>query len=141
MGWNPWAHVRETYPEITVVTHQELPGRIWGLRAGNLIWLCKRLDQARRRCTLTHEIIHLERGAVPADLIGHAREERTVAEEAARRLIPLEDLANALRWTRDCHQLAEQLWVDVPTLRTRLDTLDPIEVAQLEHDLDGQWIP
>ena len=54
---------------------------------------------------------------------------------------PIDALADGLRWTRDPDQLAEHLWVDVPTVRTRLGGLDPIEVAQLEHALDGEWIP
>jgi hypothetical protein len=82
----------------------------------------------------------LERGPVPTDPAGAAREERIVDEIAARRLITLPQLVDGLRWTRELHQLAEHLWVDVPTLRTRMATLDPIEVTELEHALDGQWL-
>ena len=141
MGWNPWRHIGEHYPDVIVDTRVELPGRIWGLTVDRHIWLCRRLDQVRRRCTLTHEIVHLERGPVPTDPVGHAREERLVEQLAARRLITIDALADGLAWTRDLHQLAEHLWVDVPTLQARMGSLDPIEVAQLEHELDGQWIP
>lgn len=140
MGWNPWRHIGHYYPHIMVDLRHELPARIWGMQAGNRIWLCRQLDQVRRRCTLTHEIVHLERGPVPTDRIGLAREERTVAQLAARRLIGVDALADALAWTRDPHQLAEALWVDLPTLRTRMDNLDPVEVAELKHRLDGQWL-
>jgi hypothetical protein len=142
MGWNPWRHLADHYPHIEVRLDRELPGRVWGTTIGNRIWLCRLLDQAARRSTLTHEIVHLERGPVPADARGHAREERAVSAEAARRLIPLDALADGLRWSRDDpHQLAEALWVDVPTLKARMESLDPIEVAQLENALDGQWTP
>jgi hypothetical protein len=141
MGWNPWRHIGENYPHITVIRHHELPGTLWGLQFANQIWLCRRLDQARRRCTLAHEIVHLERGPVPVDAVGLAKEERIVSQLAAQRLIPLTDLVDALRWTREPNQLAEVLWVDVPTLRARMESLDPIEVAQLENELDGQWTP
>jgi hypothetical protein len=140
MGWNPWRHIGRHYPHVTVVTDQELPGAVWGQQQGNRIWLCRRLDQARRRCTLTHEIIHLERGSVPADARGLAREERAVDAEAARRLITLGALADALRWSREPAQLADTLWVDVPTLRARMASLDPVEVAELEHRLEGDWL-
>lgn len=140
MGWNPWRHIGHYYPHILVDTGIELPGRLWGVQSGNRIWLCRRLNQARRRCTLTHEIVHLERGPVPTDPAGLAREERTVSRLAARRLITTEQLAAALSWTRDPHQLADELWVDLPTLRARMDALDPVEVADLEHRLDGDWL-
>jgi hypothetical protein len=141
MGWNPWRHLAFFYPHVTVITHQELPERMWGLRAGDLIWLCRKLTQTRRRCTLAHEIVHLERGEAPADPVTQAREERAVAELAARRLITIEQLADGLSWTQDPAELAEHLWVDAPTLRARMSGLDPIEVAQLENILDGRWIP
>ncbi|MEV5360991.1 hypothetical protein AB0K45_11795 [Micrococcus luteus] len=104
------------------------------------IWLCRKLNQARRRCTLTHELIHLERGPVPVDPVGRAREELAVNVEAARRLITLAQLVEALRWTREPVELADQLWVDQPTLRARMDNLDPLEVAELEHHLEDQWL-
>lgn len=140
MGWNPWRHIGDSYPHIIVDTWRELPDRIWGLQAGNHIWLCRRLDQARRRCTLAHEIIHLERGPVPTDPAGLAREERVVARLAAQRLITTDELVAALAWTRDPHQLADALWVDLPTLYARMAALDPVEVADLEHRLDGEWL-
>ena len=141
MGWNPWRHAGKHYPDVTIETTIELPGRLWGLTVDRTILLCRRLNQAARRSTLTHELVHMERGPVPADARGRAREERAVSAEAARRLITIDALADGLRWTRDPDQLAEHLWVDVPTVRTRLGGLDPIEVAQLEHALDGEWIP
>lgn len=139
MGWNPWRHAGRL-PHITVVTDRELPDRVWGIQSGNIIWLCRRLGQTRRRCTLTHELVHLERGPVPTDVRGRVREERAVSAEAARRLIPLAGLADALRWSRDPEQLAEVLWVDLPTLRVRMAGLDPVEVAELENRLDGEWL-
>lgn len=86
------------------------------------------------RCTLVHELIHLERGhstCQPPDV------EADVAREAARRLIPIDELADALAQTRSELEIAEMLWVDVDTLRTRLSFLDDVERAQLglTHDL------
>lgn len=77
-------------------------------------------SQRQRRCTATHELVHAERGHQGAC---DRRLERKVDEEAARRLIPLDALAEALLWCVDEWELAEDLWVDQATVRVRLDTL------------------
>lgn len=140
MGWNPWRHIGDNYPHITVVRDQELPGRIWGLTDGTRIWICKRLNQAQRRSTLAHELLHIERGLPPSEPRGLAREEKLVSEIAARRLITITDLIDALRWTREPTELADALWVDTDTLKARMSGLDPVEVAELENRLDGEWL-
>lgn len=113
---------------------------MWGLTSFSLrkVWICRRLRQVHRRCTLTHELIHLERGPVPEHL--QEQEERIVNELAARRLIELPELIEGLRWTRDLDELAEALWVDAPTLKTRMTSLDPLEVADVEHALEDEWL-
>lgn len=111
-----------------------------GLQQGHRIWLCRKLTQAERRCTLTHELVHRERGPVPHDLAEADREEQIVNEISARRLITLPSLVDGPRWTRGPHQLAEPLWVDRPTLNTRMASLDPVEVAELENRLNGDWL-
>ncbi len=98
------------------------------------IVLAPDLTQAERRSTLTHELVHLERGPVPPAL--RAREERAVDAEAACRLITLEQLADALVWSFDDHELAEELWVDVATVRARLAALGEEETALLNKRLD-----
>lgn len=140
--WHPWRHAAENYPDVVITCHRELPDRVWGMTSFSLrkIWLCKRLRQVHRRCTLTHELIHLERGPLPEDPKLAAREERIVDELASRRLIELPHLIDGLRWTRDLAELADALWVDLPTLRTRLETLDPIESAELENALGDEWL-
>lgn len=88
-------------------------------------------------CTLTHEIIHLERGPAPQDAYFGAVEEQLVGILAARRLIPLPALVDALAWvgSEDHHDLADELWVDVDTLRTRLQHLTPEERAHITREL------
>lgn len=142
--WHPWRHAAEHYPDVTIYCHQELPGALWGLTnfKQRTIWLCRRLQLVHRRCTLTHEIVHLERGPVPTDPAALALEENIVDEIAARRLITLPQLVDGLRRTRrNGDELAGVLWVDRPTLRTRMETLDPIETAELEHALGDLWTP
>lgn len=136
--WHPWRVAGERYPHINVVCSHQLPRRIRGLFDGATIWLCSTLTQAERRSALTHELQHAARGLAP--LPYRAREERIVDELAARTLVPLPGLIEALRWTRDTRELAEELWTDVHTVTTRMATLDPLEVAELEHHLEDQWL-
>ncbi|OBB49776.1 hypothetical protein A5755_04500 [Mycolicibacterium fortuitum] len=140
--WHPWRHAAEHYPDVVINCRRELPDRVWGITSFSLrkVWICRRLRQVHRRCTLTHELIHLERGPVPSDPVQLAKEERIVDELAARRLIELPDLIDGLKWTQDLAELADALWVDMPTLRTRMSTLGPLETAELEHELGDEWL-
>lgn len=107
------------------------------------IWVDPGLSQAERRSTIAHELVHAERGDESCAAVSdwhEQKQERAVDQEAARRLITLEQLVDALLWTRDLGELAEELWVDVETLRTRLAHLHPAEkhyvrrrLAAVEH--------
>jgi Zn-dependent peptidase ImmA (M78 family) len=90
--------------------------------------LANDLRQAERRCTAAHEYVHAVRGDVPSCSDWHERkQERSVERVAARLLIPLDDLARALLWSDDLAELADDLWVDVDTLKQRLRDLDSTE--------------
>jgi hypothetical protein len=131
MSWHPWRTLRH-HPEITL-RWERLPGLLgtWH-HTSKTITLHPDQSQAERRCTLTHEHIHYERGdRGPCD----GRTERVVHGLAARRLIPLDSLVDALLWSSDDHELAEELWVDVPTLRARLDGLTEMEHAFIAQRL------
>lgn len=136
--WHPWRYLAERYPHIRVITKHHLGGDVMGLMRGDRIWICSSCNQAERRSTLDHELQHLDRGPV---LVPHLipREELIVSELSARRLITLTGLVDALRWTHNASELAEELWTDIPTVRCRLNTLTPIEVAELEHRLGDDW--
>lgn len=138
--WHPWRMLRDHYADVDVTCRHRLPDRVMGLQLGRRIWLARGLTQAERRCTLTHELVHRERGPVPHDPAAAAREERQVDQIAARRLITTEALVDGLRWTRQPDELAEHLWVDRSTLNVRMASLDPLEVAELEHHLEDQWL-
>lgn len=107
------------------------------------IWLDSRLTQGERRATLSHELHHALRGdaltGVPC--VDLAQERHAVAE-SARALISVDDLLDALLWSRDEHELAEMLWVDVETVRTRLAGLTPAEQRTLDERLfvlEEEW--
>lgn len=104
-----------------------------GCTDGHRITLTTGLYQAERRCVLLHELIHEERG-IPH---GHdPREEIRVEQEVARRLIPLELLADALRWTQRVDEAAEHCHVTADVLTTRWEHLHPSERHHLRRVSD-----
>ncbi|MDU7361204.1 MAG: ImmA/IrrE family metallo-endopeptidase [Propionibacteriaceae bacterium] len=57
---NPWALLAvQVYLRLRI---ESLPNGYRGLTDGQTIWLSDRLSQRERRCTLVHELIHIERG-------------------------------------------------------------------------------
>lgn len=105
------------------------------------ITLAHGLDQAERRSTIAHELEHIERGWSPCT----AREECAVDREAARKLIEVRALGEALAWAVDEQEAADELWVDVHMLRARLRHLHPAErgylrrrLADLERTVPGR---
>lgn len=128
MPFNPWRALRDR-PHIRVLWEpmEDLLGT-WD-SARSVITLHPGQSQRQRRCTLAHELIHAE-----LDHDGPCDEatERTVHAQAARRLITLDALGEALAFCgEDAHALADELWVDLDTLRTRLDHLHPSERGYL----------
>ena len=119
--YDPWAALDDARP-VTLVDADLRRGRRGQVRfSTRVIELSRDLLQVMRTCTLAHELVHLERGPV---ISRHtAREERIVATIAARRLIGLDRLADALAWTTDDHELADELGVDARTVRVRMTTL------------------
>lgn len=103
-----------------------------GTYDGSTITLTSRLLQVERRCVVLHELIHDERGIPHGDDPG---EESLVEQEVARRLIELDDLEDALRWSRRLHEVADVLWVTPGVLRVRLDHLHPSELHELRRRL------
>lgn len=132
--YHPWRSFRDHFPDWTLV---------WAPMAGDLgltTWRDKTVtldphqDQAQRRSTLAHELVHLERGPFAEGC--REREERTVDDVAARRLITLDQLAGALVWAYDVVELARELWVDVEIVRVRMANLTEDEGRELERRLD-----
>lgn len=89
--------------------------------ASRTVTLAPDLLDREERCTLSHELVHLERGPAPPWL--NDCEEQLVEAESARRMVPLPDLMAAVQWTDDAYELTLELWVDVTTLVARVRTL------------------
>ena len=120
------------WPDGWTLAHGDLGG-LWGLTdwSTRTIWLDRRLRQVEARATLAHELEHVRRGRLPADRRLAAREEAEVEQAAARKLIGLHALGDALAWARCLAEAADELGVDEPLLATRLEHLHPSERAWL----------
>jgi hypothetical protein len=122
--YDPWLDLLENWPEV-VVRIETLPGRLLGELCYPVIVLNADSGPAQQRCTLVHEIVHLERGVRDCGQ-WLAREEYYVDREVALRLLPLEMLAPAIRdagGVEDLVEIARQLDVDTQTLMMRLSLL------------------
>lgn len=138
--YNPWRDLRDNWPDVTVIT-VPMTGRLLGLVQYPVIALRADTSAAQRRCTLTHEIVHLERGI---DDCGpwEAREERLVHDEVARRLITPDQLVRAARelgGTHDRAALAAALDVDRETLEVRLSLVTAQELHRMRMPPDDLW--
>lgn len=131
--WHPWRALRER-SEITV-RWERMDGRLGAWCADtNTIRMHPGQGQAQGRVTATHEQIHAERGhrGCQPDAV-----EVSVRKATARRCITLYSLADAVLFygTDDLAALADELWVDVETVHTRLTHLHPAERGYLERRL------
>lgn len=147
--WHPWRHAARHYPHVGIRCDVHLGMDRMGVWTEHGIYLDAGLDRYERRCTLGHELVHLERGPVPDDPEEAAEEERIVDDLATRRLLPLVDVTEALLVHHHCHRrlhadpedaygvdvrwLGMFLQVDAPTLLTRLRNLTAEELAYIRR--------
>ena len=127
-------------PDGWTLKYQPLPGRT----LGETVWPTKtitidpRCPPASQRCTLVHEMLHVERGPLPDEITLAAREELAVEKATARRLIDTRELGEALAESDHLGYVAERLHVDPDTLTVRLRHLHPAERAYLRRRLDQE---
>jgi Zn-dependent peptidase ImmA (M78 family) len=135
--YSPWTAVARL--QDVLVAFADLPsGRGWWEPDEKVLLLDRRQSRREMRCTLAHELEHIMRGdcdVSTASPILHARQEVAACAAAARRLIPMARLIDALLWSQDEHELAEELNVDLDTLQVRLLTLTPDEHALIDDRL------
>ncbi|MBB1494112.1 ImmA/IrrE family metallo-endopeptidase [Propioniciclava sp. MC1595] len=136
--YHPWRHFRSFAHWDLAWAH--LPVSIVGLTdfGHERVTLDPRQTHAERRSTIAHEVAHIERGPAPRGWWWQQREEAVVDQLAARRLIGIRDLGEALAWSTDAHEVADELWVDVPTLEARLRHLHPSDRHYLRRRLAHQ---
>ncbi len=124
--FHPWRQLRD-HPQIDLAWRR-LPGRRGVVAADGLIILNPDQMQSERRCALAHELAHVELGHLGGCSSG---EEHAARQLAARWLIDLPELLDALRWADDLPTVADELWVDQDTLMARLDGLTDDERMQI----------
>lgn len=125
--WHPWRTLRDL-TSLDLYWTLDLPAGVRGATDGHRIWMDPRQLQAERRSTLAHELAHLELGHIG---VCGPREEEAARQLAARWLITMPRLLDALAWSQQPQEIAEDLWVDVDTLYARLAGLTPEEQAQI----------
>lgn len=127
--FHPWRRLRKL--AHIDLAWRTLPGKLGITNGNDLVVLDPRQSQTQRRCTIAHELAHIE--------LGHTGECTPVEEAqaralAARWLIRMEHLLEALAWTENLEELADELWVDLDTLMARLDGLT-VEERRMIQDL------
>ncbi|WP_298440649.1 hypothetical protein [Gordonia sp. (in: high G+C Gram-positive bacteria)] len=138
MTYHPWRDARaRTHVDIAFVDH--LPAGVRGRVRGDRIEIDATALQAERRCALAHELVHHERGVVPAEPVLAAREESIVEQTAARRLVSLDRLIDVLAWTRHASEAADELWIDLPMLGALIASLTDAERRLIEEALADRW--
>ncbi len=107
----------------------DLPGDLLGFtdHESQTIYMAKGLLQRQRRAVLQHELTHINNPDAS---------ERAVETATAEQMLPLDRLVDALLWSQDENDLAEQLWCDVATVRDRLNGLTPKEHSWISSELD-----
>lgn len=136
--FHPWRRLR-ALGGLLLVWERLGPGVLGATDGRSLVVLHPEQSQRQRRSTLTHELAHVELGHEG----GCSPEQEGAARElAARWLVPMDQLVDGLRWTRHVEELAEELWVDVETLRDRIRVLDAEERELLRQlSLDVEHVP
>lgn len=135
MSYSPWKHLRRLAHINLRWTddEHELDGAYaWYYVERDEILMDSRMTQREKRCVLGHELAHAigrdrPSGVDVLDAIQELRADRW----AARRLIDVRPLAEALAWSEDLDEVAEELWVTRDLLDTRLAHLHPSERAFL----------
>lgn len=139
MAYHPWRDLDRLDVDV----------RFAHLEAGELgcfdpdtrtIWLAVGLTQAERRSTLAHELVHVERDHEPCVTPWHERhQERAVELEAARRLIDLDALMDAMAYCLSLEEAAEELHVDADLLRIRISMLDVEDQEIIRRRFAAEW--
>jgi hypothetical protein len=136
MMYDPGADAADRYPDVTI-RHRLLGGVPAALSPNRRVILIERtMDRRARRCALAHEVAHLDLGhGIP---LCEGREERRADETAASRLIPLDRLADVLRWALSPDEVAHDLDVTPHLARVRIRSLSPDEKAWIEDRIAGE---
>lgn len=126
---DPWGNLASR-PQLDLCWGGLPPGQL-GATDGHRIWIATGLTIRERRCTLAHELVHIDLGLV-SDVTWAA--EQRVRDVTARRLLPdIDAVASALADGVDIATASDELWVTEDILTDRLTTLADAERAMLNR--------
>lgn len=108
----------------------DLPPPYKAVTDGRDIWMSTKLRQVERRCTLTHELVHMDLGHEGCQ---DEATEKKVRRYTARRLLSASQLVPVALWTQSVEEAADELWVTPEVLRDFMASLSPIERAMIEY--------
>ncbi|AZS12375.1 helix-turn-helix DNA binding protein [Gordonia phage Kenna] len=137
MRYHPWQHAHDLGLTIEFV-----PGlRPRATYAAGLVQIRAGLSQRERRSALAHELVHCERGddGVACSRWHLQKLERQVHLTAAKRLITIDELADAVISEPDYASMSQKLWVDDYTFRLRLAYVTEDERAAIAHLCPDEW--
>lgn len=121
--YHPWRELRSR--EHLELTWANLPPGVRGITDGtSAIWLEVDQLQVEQRCTLAHELAHvdLDHTTKPTP-----QEERAARRLTAQKLIDWDNLVDAFRWSDSIQEAADELNVITDVLEDRLRFLHPRE--------------
>lgn len=132
---HPWRRLR-ALSDITLLWHDDGPMGETDFEA-NTISIRRGMTYEERRCTVLHEVLHVERGPVTMGMAD--REELRVRKETAQLMLPsVKAIGDAYAWAQgDDEAAAVELGVDVDVLRTRMTYMNhPTERGYLARRFD-----
>ncbi|RAX50902.1 ImmA/IrrE family metallo-endopeptidase [Arthrobacter sp. AQ5-05] len=120
----------EIPPGVRVIWRRPRPDIPAATNGTDKVWVDPALSQTEIRCSLAHELVHLERGHV-----GHQPPaiEKEVRYEASRRLISITQLRAAAAWAQSRADLRDELHVTDMVLLDRLSCITDDELLILQH--------
>lgn len=126
--YHPWRELRSR--EHLELTWADLPPGVRGATDGtSAIWLEVDQLQVERRCTLAHELAHIDLGHTTKPTVA---EEHAARRLAAQKLIEWDALVDVFRWAHNAFEAADELWVTPEVLEDRLRHLHPHERGLLK---------
>ena len=111
---------------VTSVVVKRLPDGVHGYTDGVDVFIDDRLTAVQFLCTLTHEMVHIERGQGTKQL---EADEMAVRYETARRLLPLERIGSCNK-SGKLSEIAKELGVTKRVLMDRAVTLTDQEASE-----------
>ncbi|MBZ5735034.1 hypothetical protein K8Z61_11040 [Nocardioides sp. TRM66260-LWL] len=142
--YHPWRALRHLGEAVTMAIEPTVGNKpAWYSPAHEHVSIRPGLLQVERRCALAHELAHRDlehtgQCRYPDATRQTARQEKAADHLAARRLILLPDLIDALCWSDEPAEVADCLWVTERFLQARIDNLYGGEVAIVRQALTAK---